>query len=144
MSKNGATMNAYKCIFQGFWPYFPKGCTSKEVFCQTVTFVEDLSFAVPAFCIPCELETPNIACRFFNTFICLHPTVTNVVIYWRIPVRLMMLHCIGMCILLSSDYGVSSFRSIFTLYINKSYNNTVRYWCHLKKLDTLVRIINST
>ena len=104
--------------------HFQGGFLSNGYFCRRPL--------TPAFCIPCELETPNIACSFFNTFICLHPTVTNVIIYWRIPVRLMMLHCIGMWILLSCDYAVSSFRSIFTLYINKSYNNTVRYWCHLK------------
>ena len=106
--------------------HFQRGFLSNGYFCRR-----------PLTCCSCFLysmwiRNSKYCTQFFNTFICLHPTVTNVVIYWRIPVRLMMLHCIGMWILLSCDYAVSSFRSIFTLYINKSYNNTVRYWCHLK------------
>ena len=33
-------------------------------FCLTIIFVEHISAAVLAFCVPCELETPNVMVFF--------------------------------------------------------------------------------
>ena len=46
--------------------------------------------AVSVFCTVWELETPTPAV-FSNIFICLHPKI-DVVIPWRRPMKLIMLH----------------------------------------------------
>ena len=75
-AKNEPKMNSFKCISQGFWPYFQESYTSEEVFYQAAISVKRLWVAVSVFCVPCELETPNRA-AFFNIFICLHLTITK-------------------------------------------------------------------
>ena len=51
----------------------------KRFFCQTAISVEYILAAVSVFCIVCESEIPSLSV-FSNIFICIHPTITNVII----------------------------------------------------------------
>lgn len=62
-------------------------------------------------------------CSFFNTFIYLNSTLTNVLISWRKFMELIFLHFIGVDTSLSCDYFGGSFRSVFILYIIISTRN---------------------
>ena len=89
---------------------------SGEIFCQTTISLVHLSVAVFVFCIGCKWETSNLAV-LSDIFICLHPTLKNVVIPWTTLLRLIMLHCTDMGTLLSFDYVGSSFsRNLYPIY----------------------------
>lgn len=90
--------------------------------------VEHISETVSKFCVPCDLETPAVV-AFFDFFIFLHPTMTNVLIYWRELLRFIILHCKGMETSLSCDYAIIGFLSVFIPYMNISY--------HVTKLEIL-------
>ena len=93
----------------------------EELYCRKSISAENLSMAVSVSFVPCELETPNLA--LFNIFICLHRTVSNVTVSWKGPVECIMLRYTGIATSLSCDYAVSSFLSIFTSLLNKSFKN---------------------
>lgn len=88
---------------------YSEDCDSEGIFCQMA-----ISVAVFVFCIVCKLETSNLAV-LSDIFICIHPTIKNIVIPWRTPLRLIMLHCTGMGTPLSFDYIVSSFLGMFII-----------------------------
>ena len=57
-----------------FFTKFLEDLHLRRDFCQTVNSTEHLSVAIAVFCVPCELQTPNLAV-FFQIFIYLHPTI---------------------------------------------------------------------
>ena len=85
-------MSSYKCIFQGLSLPFQKSCTSKRVFHKTAIFIEHVWVAVSVFCVSCELKNSKSSRVFFNF---LQPTITNLVIFWKRLMRLIVLHCAG-------------------------------------------------
>ena len=55
--------NSFKCIFQGFWPYFQKSYISEEIFDQTTFSVSG------CFCILCYFWVKKFKLRrFFSLF----------------------------------------------------------------------------
>ena len=58
---------------------YSEDCDSEEIFCQMAISVLHPLVAVYVFCIVCKLETSNLAV-LSDIFICLHPTIKNIVI----------------------------------------------------------------
>ena len=55
-AENVQEINSFKCIFEGFWKHFQKGCDSEDIFCQTAVYVVHLPVVVSVFCIVCTLN----------------------------------------------------------------------------------------
>ena len=86
-----------------------------NVFLQTVICVKHLWVDVSVFCLLCELITQAVFFTIFTYLI----IITNVIICWRRPMKLIMLHCTDMGTSLSCNYIASSFLITFTSYMNK-------------------------
>ena len=70
-------MNSLTVFFKGFEKNY-----RRANYCQTASYVKQITVNVSLVCINCELKTSNLAV-FFNIFFFLHATVTNMVISWR-------------------------------------------------------------
>lgn len=61
-----SSKNAFFTIFVtiSFFTKFLEDLHLRRDFCQTVNSTEHLSVAIAVFCVPCELQTPNLAVFF--------------------------------------------------------------------------------
>ena len=119
-------MNFFKCIFQGFWPYFQRatllrGYLSNSRFCKT-----PLS---GCFCILCSLWLRNFKWSSLFKYFHLSTFYDNECdnfqekayeIYY-------VIYCTDMGTSVSCDFLVSSLLIIFTSYMNKSYKNIFQW-----------------
>ena len=107
--------------------YISRLATFRRGFLLKVYFFK--TYLCDCFCNLSSLWVRNskLSRHFFKIFICLYLTIPNVILSWKQPIRIIMLHCTDMKTSLSCDYIASSFIIIFTSYMNKSYKNAVQY-----------------
>ena len=105
LAKIELKMSSFKYFFNDF-DRTPRRTTFKESFLPNNSFYR--AHFHGCFCILCFLwfRTPTLVGFFFNFLICLHPTITNILTYWRKLFRFIMLHCKGMENSLSCDYTI--------------------------------------
>lgn len=119
LAKIELKMSSFQFFFNDF-DRIPRRATLKESFLPNDSFYR--AYFHGCFCILCFLwfRNSNSSSFFFNFLICLHPTLTNVLTYWRKLFRFIMLHCKGMENSLSCEYTIIVFlASLFLISCDK-------------------------